>query len=106
MEANDDSLAETNSINYLSMMSLVRPPGLVGEDAGVQTGDHPEGGEGGGAQHQAAQLAGEGRGGQPVGVQQVPRPPETGDGHYHTWTRRNIINCQESQVAATLTSTW
>ena len=109
MEADDDSLAETNSINYLSMMSLVRPPGLVGEDACVQTGDHPEGGEGGGAQHQAAQLAGEGRGGQPVGVQQVPRPPETGDGHYHTWTRRNIINCQRksaSQVAATLASTW
>ena len=73
-------------------MSLMRPPGLVGEDAGVQAGDHPEGGERGGAQHQAAQLAGEGRGWQPVGVQQVPRPPETSDGHYHTWNRRKITN--------------
>ena len=45
---------------------------------------YPESCEERGGHHHGAEEAGEGLGGEPVGVEQVPRPPETGDGREHS----------------------
>ena len=45
---------------------------------------YPESCEERGCHHHGAEEAGEGLGGEPVGVQQVPRTPETGDSREHS----------------------